>query len=189
MLKRMFLVALLVLLGTSLAHAQPAQIWKTGQTTHYSSGDDGALQKGVAWPSPRFKDNGDAKTVTDKLTGLMWTKDANAPGPDECTTGTTMSWQAALNYVACLNKKSYLGHGDWRLPNRKELHSLTDFSQYNPALPSDNPFTNVQHYYWSSTTDAGDKSRVWYFDMSDGFVGTDLKTGNNSVWPVRAGNR
>jgi len=53
----------------------PANIWKTGQTTSYKTGDDGDLKKGVAWPSPRFTDHGN--TVTDNLTGLMWTKNAN----------------------------------------------------------------------------------------------------------------
>ena len=31
----------------------------TGQTTRYDTGDDGDLEKGVAWPSPRFTDHGD----------------------------------------------------------------------------------------------------------------------------------
>jgi hypothetical protein len=51
-----------------------APVPKTGQTTSYASGDDGALQKGVAWPTPRFTDNSNG-TVTDKLTGLIWMKD------------------------------------------------------------------------------------------------------------------
>ena len=41
------------------ALAWPARVPKTGQTTSYAAGDDGALQKGVAWPSPRFTDNGE----------------------------------------------------------------------------------------------------------------------------------
>ena len=62
-----------------------APVPKTGQTTIYAAGDDGALQKGVAWPTPRFTDN-DNGTVTDNLTGLIWMKNANAfgakkPGP------------------------------------------------------------------------------------------------------------
>ena len=54
----------------------PARVWQTGVTTSYYGGDDGSVQAGVAWPSPRFTDNLDA-TVTDELTGLMWLKDAN----------------------------------------------------------------------------------------------------------------
>ncbi|NIO71941.1 MAG: hypothetical protein GTN71_23690, partial [Anaerolineae bacterium] len=38
--------------------AAPAPVPKTGQTTLYTTGDDGDLQKGVAWPTPRFTDNG-----------------------------------------------------------------------------------------------------------------------------------
>ena len=59
---------------------------KTGQTTCWDTignvipcpgtGQDGEIQAGVAWPSPRFNDNGNG-TVTDKLTGLMWTQNAN----------------------------------------------------------------------------------------------------------------
>ena len=53
-----------------------APVEKTGQTTSCAAGDDGALKKGVAWPSPRFTDNADG-TVSDNLTGLIWLKQAN----------------------------------------------------------------------------------------------------------------
>ncbi len=56
-----------------------APVPKTGQTTPYGAGDDGALQKGVAWPTPRFTDSENG-TVTDNLTGLIWLKNANAFG-------------------------------------------------------------------------------------------------------------
>lgn len=41
------------------------------------TGQDVELQHGVTWPNPRFTYNGD-DTVTDNLTGLMWTKDAKS---------------------------------------------------------------------------------------------------------------
>lgn len=121
---------------------------KTGQTTSYATGDDGDLEKGVAWPSPRFADIANG-TVTDNLSGLMWTKDGGSPSYGACI-GGTMNWQSALNYVACLNSSAYLGYTDWRLPNRKELRSLIDYANYNLALPAGHPFSNVQAvYYWS----------------------------------------
>jgi hypothetical protein len=43
---------------------------KTGQTISYGSRDDGALQMGRTWPSPRFTVNGNG-TVTDQLSGLI----------------------------------------------------------------------------------------------------------------------
>jgi|GEM_PF-2995358 len=42
--------------------------------------------------------------------------------------------------------------GDWRLPNIKKLHSLIDHQNHLPALPTGHPFTNVEHWYWVSTT-------------------------------------
>ena len=176
----------------------------TGQTQCYDAsgnviscngtGQDGALQEGVSWPSPRFTDNGDG-TVTDNLTSLIWTKDANAPGPAACSPGTTMTWQAALSYVACLNTNNYLGHNDWRLPNRREMHSIVDYSQYNPDIPTANPFVNVDPathpsstwQYWTSTTDAYYLS-AWIVWLYSGYTGTDF-TDNEQfyAWPVRLG--
>ena len=58
-----------------------ALVEKTGQITSYSNtgGEDGDLKKGVKWPNPRFKDNGNG-AVTDNLTKLIWLKNANAFG-------------------------------------------------------------------------------------------------------------
>lgn len=123
-----------------------AKLWRTGQTESYAIGDDGDLQTGYAWPNPRFSDHGDG-TVTDNLTGLMWTKDANSPGPTQCApyTGLNQTWQDALDRAKCLNDNNYLGYNDWRLPNRKEIFSLIDHSVYDPALPQGHPFTNKPH--------------------------------------------
>ena len=56
-----------------------APVPKTGQTTSYGTRDDGALEKGVAWPTPRFTDNNNG-TITDNLTKLIWMKNAQAFG-------------------------------------------------------------------------------------------------------------
>jgi len=164
---------------------------KTGQTKCYDTagteipctgtGQDGEIQAGVAWANPRFKDHSDG-TATDNLTGLMWTENANLPGEGKI-------WQQALDYVAGMNEGTYpnFGYTDWRLPNRKELYSLTDFSRYNPALPAGNPFTNVQaNWYWSSTTgvyytiEGACSVNMWGYGVTDGG-----KTSANCVWPVR----
>lgn len=71
----------------------PFPVAKTGQTTSYASGDDGALQKGAAWPSPRFTDNSNG-TVTDNLTGLVWLKNASCSGG--------MTWAAAMGWATAL---------------------------------------------------------------------------------------
>jgi streptogramin lyase len=164
---------------------------RTGQTTIYAAGDDGAIQAGVAWPIPRFTDNGD-QTVMDNLTGLMWIKDAGVPNVGTCT-GGAMFWQTALDYIECLNSSNYLGHDDWRLPNFNELISLIDRSTFNPVLPLNHPFTNVQllpGVYWSSTTPVQDIDFAMFIYTSDTNVNSTPKYGNwfLYVWPVRAGS-
>ncbi|KJR43503.1 protein of unknown function DUF1566 [Candidatus Magnetoovum chiemensis] len=119
------------------------ELWQTGQTISYRTGDDGYVWAGVEWPEPRFTDNNDG-TVTDNLTGLMWLNDANCFG--------SMIWQPALDTVSDFNSNpnnyncfGYNGsYSDWRLPNIKELRSLVDYSNYGPALPTGHPFVNVQ---------------------------------------------
>src|SRR3989338_4724914 len=86
------LIILLIIPGIALSGT--VQLPQTGQTISYAAGDDGDIRAGVAWPNPRFTDNGNG-TVTDNLTGLMWTKNANLAG--------FKSWQGVLDYVAGMN--------------------------------------------------------------------------------------
>ena len=172
-----------------------AAIPKTGQTTSYSTGDDGDLEKGVPWPNPRFIDNGDG-TITDNLTGLIWLKTANCFG--------TRSWYNALSDSNGLeNGECGLtdgsGPGDWRLPNKKELLSLLDDGHHTPALSNTagtghwsegDPFNNVQtdSFYWTSTAFVSSPVSALFVRMSYGYVSYFHKTGNyGSVWPVRGG--
>ena len=162
-----------------------APVEKTGQTIFYAVGDDGDLEKGVAWPSPRFTDNGDG-TVTDNLTGLIWLTNANC--------FEKKSWSAALNDCNTLaNGTCGLTDGsvagDWRLPNVKELQSLIDYGSYGPALPSGYPFTSLHFdYYWSSTTYPPISDCAWSMYMMHGGVYSYNKSGTFYVWPVRGGN-
>jgi hypothetical protein len=95
-----------------------------------------------------FVDNDDS-TITDKATGLMWSKDDSGKG---------MDWEAALAYAEA---SEYGGYDDWRLPNIKELQSIADYSGTFPAINTSvfNPtkLTNIKGqtdypFYWSSTS-------------------------------------
>jgi hypothetical protein len=161
-----------------------APVPKTGQTTPSDMGTDGALQKGVAWPTPRFTDNANG-TVTDNLTGLIWMKNANPFGP--------RNWAPALSDANGLKDGDFgltdgSKAGDWRLPNLKEIQSLFDYSSYNPALPVGHPFTGVESSsYWSSDTFAGDLTLAWYVDSGGGYSQFSKKTNWAYVWGVRGG--
>lgn len=182
----------------------PAEQPTTGQTICYNgsgtvitctnTGQDGALQTGVAWPSPRFT-NADNSTpingsvVVDQLTGLMWTQDGNTPGPAACTPAIGKTWQGALDHVACLNTNNYLGYADWRLPDVNELESLVNANQSDTAAwLNTQGFSNAwSNYYWSSTSYAYITDSAWVVYMYTGTVTADWKAGSWFVWPVRGG--
>ena len=99
------------------------QLPRTGQSVSYYPGDDGDIQAGVPWPSPRFTDHANG-TVTDNLTGLMWTKNGNL-------VGYPMIWEDALDYVEEMNSGDgpNFAYKDWRLPNIIELESLVNIGE------------------------------------------------------------
>ncbi|MBI5397195.1 MAG: DUF1566 domain-containing protein [Verrucomicrobia bacterium] len=98
-----------------------------------------------------FRENGDG-TITDRATGLMWSKADSKLG---------MDWQAALAWVEKRNAEKYLGHSDWRLPSAKELQSLVDYTRApavtrSPAIDpvfQTTPLGDGEYpFFWSGTT-------------------------------------
>ena len=192
-----FTLAVIMLISTVLpAVCASIKLPETGQTRCYDeigtiidcagTGQDGEIKAGVAWPTPRFKSNGD-QTITDNLTGLVWTQDANAPGPESCVSQKYMTWQEALDYAACLNRINYLGFSDWRIPNRKEMASLSNMGETdNAAWLRSNGFINVdQNIYWTSTNSSQRTSYGWV--CSAGHISTPSKSSVYNSWPVRGG--
>jgi len=120
-----------------------------------------------------FTDNGDG-TVTDDNTGLVWQEGE----------GGQKTWEDAISYCEDL---SLAGYTDWRLPNIKELESITEDTLYNPAIDTNFfPDANAS-YYWSSTTYAFSSSRAWGVAFSNGLVSFPNKTSSYYVRCVRAG--
>ena len=105
-----------------------------------------------------FIDNGNG-TVTDNSTGLMWQQDE----------GGSKTWEDAIMYCEGL---SSAGYADWRLPNIKELASITDDNISNPAIDTNFFFDANASGYWSSTTDTDyySSSFAWCVDFNSGFV-------------------
>jgi hypothetical protein len=105
-----------------------------------------------------FHDNNDG-TITDRATGLMWSKDDSGKG---------MNWQDALAWVQKHNSEKFHGHSDWRLPSVKELQSIVDYTRapdttQSPAIDRVFKCTAITNEggkpdwpcYWSATTHAG----------------------------------
>ena len=192
-----------------------APVPKTGQSTSHGTGDDGDLEKGVAWPNPRFTVlyyyNAGTEEVPDYTACNPPTVDCeDVYGEPDPTNDmvldnlTGLYWARHANWfpgaqtwtnalapagpIAWMNYWRFCDNNDWRLPNVKELQSLIDFGQHAPALPSGHPFVNVQSdSYWSSSTDANSLYYAWSVYMSNGIVDLDYKSVDDYVWPVRGG--
>jgi hypothetical protein len=129
--------------------------------------------RGEQMPDPDFIDNGNS-TVTDNRTNLIWQQGLTGYLP--------VAWESALSYCQGL---SLGGYSDWRLPNIKELESITDDTRWNPAIDT-NYFYAINDDYWSSTTlmylmdDRALDVLLWY-----GFVESDTKAQGTSSGNVR----
>lgn len=101
----------------------------------------------------RLTDNGDG-TVTDTVTGLVWTKSTVAKDIEHDDVGKAI---AALG-------------GDWRLPTVDELITLLDRARYNPAIDTDAFPDTESDWYWTSTPCAENPSAVWVVCFEKGHV-------------------
>lgn len=106
-------------------------------------------------------------TVTHNPTGLMWKVCSEGQtwnaGDGSCSgTATTHTWQAALQIPQTLNAGGgFAGHSDWRLPNLKELTSITELKCYDPAI-NETIFNNTPpNWYWSSSPIANNSYVAW----------------------------
>jgi hypothetical protein len=103
--------------------------------------------------------------VTDNKTGLIWQRcsvgQAWSAGTAMCTgTAATYTHEAALNYA-----KTQTG---WRLPNVKELYSITDKTRSDPVVDVTAFPATPSNWFWTSTPYAGDPSYAWYVSFGNG---------------------
>ncbi len=121
----------------------------------------------TAQAQSRYSYSTDGAEVTDSKTGLIWQRcsagQAWSAGTVTCTgTAATYTHEAALSYA-----KSQTG---WRLPNVKELSSITDKSRNNPAIDFTAFPATPSNWFWTSTPYAGDASDAWVVRFGDGVV-------------------
>jgi hypothetical protein len=180
----------------------------TGQTTCWNSagtviacagtGQDGDIKAGAALS---YTDNGDG-TITDNNTGLMWEKKSDDGSIHD--KDTLYTWANAFAvYIAGLNAGAgFAGHTDWRVPNVKELQSIMNYENFNPAVsPAFNTgcvaactvltcSCTAARGYWSSSTVAIPPlgpSDAWLVVFFDGSMIANFKGNERRVRAVRSG--
>jgi hypothetical protein len=120
-------------------------------------------------PSENFVDNGDG-TVSDVSSGLMWMRCSLGQNWSEgsCVGDAhELNWQQALQEA---HGKEFAGKAGWRLPNIKELRTLSERSCVRPAINSDIFPNTPSDDFWTSTPAVTDSSRAWvvaFFNSSN----------------------
>ena len=129
-------------------------------------------------------DKSDVVWVLDTTTGLRWQQEpgsANVTGAGaSCNGSANCPWEEAVAYCAALG-------GGSRLAEVKELSSLVDYSQFDPALPDGSPFLNVEPAnYWSASTNQVFPLLRWIVNFSIGAVDTTGEGGTaGRAWCAR----
>lgn len=135
----------------------------TGLVWEVKTADDG-LRDGhnhYTWYNPDPKTNGGFPGAEEE-TGV------NCGGGIRCNTDA---------YTRAVNATRLCGFDDWRLPQRRELRSLVDYSHagtYRPTIDASYFPNTPPKWYWSASPYAHDQGYAWgvsFYDGGDGMNG------------------
>lgn len=146
-----------------------------------------ALAALPALAGSRYQPNAAGDEVTDTATGLIWRRcaEGQAWSGSTCTgTAQYFSWDDAL---AQANSQARSSGVSWRLPNSKELVSLVNYTQTNPALDMAAFPGATSDWLWSSTPYASDATVAWTVHFDHGKVYADHRAATGAARLVRAG--
>ena len=94
-------------------------------------------------------------------------------------TKTKLTWQQAVAQYSLADAKNYcsgvgssLGGVGWHLPTVKDLLSIVDRSQSNPAIDSVAFPSTPASQFWSLTPLASGSGYEWYVNFADGYAGS-----------------
>jgi hypothetical protein len=133
-------------------------------------------------------------TLKDNKTRLVWPLNANLAE-------RKFSWSHSFDALdRIVNKESFAGFHDWRVPTKEELMTLVELARsqgYDGNSPESSiiaglaslGFQNVQdEEYWSSSENLYFAAEARVVDMTDGTASFADKTLYFNLWPVRSAN-
>ncbi|WP_231115530.1 DUF1566 domain-containing protein [Vibrio coralliilyticus] len=135
---------------------------------------------------PAYQTNIDG-TVTDKVTGLIWSSTTDINNDGKINADDKLSYQEAIEYV---DRLRLAGYDDWRLPSIKELYSLILFDGQDPSGLKQTgdvrliPFINDQYFAMNSgDTLSGERLIDSQFVSRTKYVSTTMR-GDETVFGV-----
>ena len=116
------------------------------------------------------------EVVIDRSTGLMWQQSASSQ---------PLVYRMATALIQDINKRSFAGFDDWRLPTLAEGMTLMEKSPNTAGLYID-PIFNAKERLWMWTSEREKADLVWYVNFNYGYSQLNrIKSSHNYVRAVR----
>jgi hypothetical protein len=125
--------------------------------------------------SQRFRDNGDG-TITDSELNLMWNKKDSFQDLSKW-----VNWFKSKEYSEKLNKESFAGYTNWRLPTEDEAWSLFDLNKTNKDKYGDD-------IYLDPVFESGTVGVTWTQDSRDSSALIIQYEDGDKIWPSQYAN-
>jgi len=123
-----------------------------------------------------FEDHGDG-TLTDRRSGLTWARcSAGQVWRDGGCTGapSSLDWPAAESYVRAVNEHGDLFYADWRIPNLRELASISEVNCRDPRINVEAFPSTGEGFYWSASRKLLEGPELAAFALSFGPEGVRI---------------
>jgi hypothetical protein len=120
-----------------------------------------------------FEDHGDG-TLTDRRSGLTWSRCSAGQvwrGNTCAEPAAEFDWDAAETFVRGVNDRGDLFYADWRVPNLRELASISEVNCREPRINLEAFPATAEGFYWTSSRKLIEGPEWVAFTLSFGAVG------------------